>query len=118
MKENKQVKIKSAENKDAENEMNHDGYPLYPIGEDIYNKNKEEEDIDPENLSQYKQPNENDELGLENEKDFGEDESGSDLDVPNSELDDLQEDIGSEDEENNYYSIGGDDHNDLDEDRD
>jgi hypothetical protein len=23
--------------------------------------------------------------------------------------------IGSEDEENNYYSIGGDDHNDLDE---
>jgi hypothetical protein len=24
--------------------------------------------------------------------------------------------IGSEDEENNYYSLGGDDHNDLDED--
>ena len=26
--------------------------------------------------------------------------------------------IGSEDEENNFYSIGGDDHNDLDEDKD
>jgi hypothetical protein len=25
------------------------------------------------------------------------------------------EDIGSEDEENNYYSLGGDDHNDLEE---
>jgi hypothetical protein len=41
---------------------------------------------------------------------------GSDLDIPGSELDDDQEDIGSEDEENNYYSLGGDDHNDLDED--
>jgi hypothetical protein len=29
------------------------------------------------------------------------------------ELDDKQEEIGSEDEENNYYSIGGDNHNDL-----
>jgi hypothetical protein len=42
--------------------------------------------------------------------------SGDDLDVPGSELDDEQERIGSEDEENNYYSIGGDNHNDLDED--
>jgi hypothetical protein len=33
-----------------------------------------------------------------------------------SELDDKQEEIGSEDEENNYYSIGGDNHNDLEED--
>ncbi len=29
---------------------------------------------------------------------------GSDLDVPGSMLDDAMEDIGSEDEENNYYS--------------
>jgi len=42
--------------------------------------------------------------------------SGADLDVPGAELDDAQEQIGSEDEENNYYSIGGDNHNDLDED--
>jgi hypothetical protein len=32
-------------------------------------------------------------------------------------LDDAQENIGSEDEENNYYSLGGDDHENLDEDK-
>ena len=42
---------------------------------------------------------------------------GSDLDVPGSELDDQQESVGSEDEENNYYSLGGDNHNDLEEDK-
>jgi hypothetical protein len=42
--------------------------------------------------------------------------TGADLDVPGSELDDQQENVGSEDE-NNYYSIGGDNHNDLDEDK-
>jgi hypothetical protein len=40
------------------------------------------------------------------------------LDVPGSELDDDSEAIGEEDEENNYYSLGRDDHNDLDEDKD
>ncbi len=39
------------------------------------------------------------------------------LDVPGSELDDENEKIGEEDEENNYYSIGGDDHNDLEEEK-
>jgi len=34
--------------------------------------------------------------------------TGEDLDVPGSELDDLSESIGSEDEENNIYSVGGD----------
>ncbi len=34
--------------------------------------------------------------------------AGEDLDVPGSELDDEQEDIGSEDEENNSYSRGED----------
>ena len=49
------------------------------------------------------------------EKDFNDDLSGGDLDVPGSELDDEEEKIGSEDEENNSYSIGGDMHNDLEE---
>ena len=35
--------------------------------------------------------------------------TGKDLDVPGSELDDAQEAIGSEDEENNYYSLRDDD---------
>jgi len=43
--------------------------------------------------------------------------SGQDLDVPGSEDDDAQEQVGSEDEENNSYSIGGDRHEDLEEDR-
>jgi hypothetical protein len=34
--------------------------------------------------------------------------SGDGLDVPGSELDDLQENIGSEDEENNSYSTADD----------
>jgi hypothetical protein len=34
--------------------------------------------------------------------------SGSDLDVPGSEEDDTDEEIGEEDEENNSYSLGGD----------
>jgi hypothetical protein len=42
--------------------------------------------------------------------------AGEDLDVPGSEEDDAQEAVGSEDEENNSYSIGGDRHEDLEED--
>jgi hypothetical protein len=41
--------------------------------------------------------------------------AGKDLDVPGSELDDAQEARGSEDEENNPYSIGGDNHDKLEE---
>ena len=39
-----------------------------------------------------------------------------DLDVPGAELDDKNEMIGEEDEENNYYSLGGERHEDLEED--
>lgn len=60
--------------------------------------------------------NENTHFGANNEKDFEDDVSGNDLDVPGSDLDDAQEEIGSEDEENNYYSIGGDAQNDLEKD--
>ena len=93
-------------------------YPLYSANEDIYNKYKEEEKIDPEDISKTKALNEDEEDGGNNEKDFTDDVSGDDLDVPGSELDDPQESIGSEDEENNYYSLGGDNHNDLEESKD
>ena len=69
------------------------GDPIYGPDEDIYNRAKKE--------------------GLNSEEDASQSEG---LDVPGSELDDADEIIGEEDEENNYYSIGGDDHNDLDED--
>lgn len=34
----------------------------------------------------------------------------ADMDVPGADLDDLSEEVGEEDEENNYYSLGGDRH--------
>jgi hypothetical protein len=83
---------------------NTEGYPLYPPKEDIYNQGQKESDIDPDDLTPKKQPNV-DPNDL-NEKDFDDDRSGSDLDVPGAELDDDMEDIGSEDEENNYFSLG------------
>lgn len=91
------------------------GYPLYPASEDIYNKFKKEFDINPEDISTKKILTTIEKEGSLNEKDFYDDVSGSDLDVAGSELDDEQEMIGNEDEENNYYSIGGDNHNDLEE---
>jgi hypothetical protein len=98
---------------ELEEKNNLPGYPLYPASEDIYNRDHEEKNINPENISTVKIPNEKD--GASNEKNPADDFSGSDLDIPGSELDDAQENIGSEDEENNSYSLGGDDHNDLDE---
>jgi len=93
------------------------GYPSYPSIEDIYYKYYNENNINPEEISKTKEITGNDKVGLSNEKDFNDNISGSDLDIPGSELDDIQESIGSEDEENNYYSLGGDDHNDLEEDK-
>ena len=43
--------------------------------------------------------------------------TGDDLDVPGAEDDDANEEIGEEDEENNYYSLGGDAHENLEEDK-
>ncbi len=90
------------------------GYPLYPASDDIYNKGIEE-DLNTEDLSKMK--GHEDKPGKRNEKDFNEDMTGEDLDVPGSEADEAEENSGSEDEENNYYSLGGDNHNNLDEDR-
>ena len=40
---------------------------------------------------------------------------GNDFDISGSELDDNQENVECENEENNFYSLGSDDHNDLGE---
>ena len=42
-----------------------------------------------------------------NERGFGQERTGRDLDIPGSEADDANESIGEEDEENNSYSLGG-----------
>ena len=89
------------------------GYPHYPASEDIYN-NEVETNFNPEDLSKSKKspplP------GEKNEKDFLEDMTGEDLDVPGSKDDEAKANSGKEDEENNYYSLGGDNHDDLEED--
>jgi hypothetical protein len=97
---------------------NPEGYPLYPEGEDIYGNYQKEGSIDPEDPSRIKETADNLKTGKNNELDFSDDVSGKDLDVPGSEPDDESELKGTEDEENNYYSLGGDDQSDLDEDHD
>ena len=88
-------------------------YPLYPPNEDIYSNYTKEEDVDPEQPSKLKEPVVH--ADLSNEHDIWHNMSGEELDIPGAELDDEQETIGSEDEENNFYSIGGENHHDLDE---
>jgi len=92
-------------------------YPLYPVNEDIYLKSVREEEIDPEYFAAERSPSSKDPSGIISETQFISAISAENLDVPGSELDDKEEVIGSEDEENNYYSIGGDNHNDLEEDK-
>lgn len=89
-------------------------YPVYPPEEDIYYKDKKE-GLNPEDPSKMKSPPEK--PGKLNEKDFEEDVTGGDLDVPGPESDEEQMGTVSEDEENEYFSLGGDDHDDLDEDK-
>ncbi|MBN8585065.1 MAG: hypothetical protein J0M37_08205 [Ignavibacteria bacterium] len=90
------------------------GYPPYPEDEDIYRKDIETE-LDPEKIAEIPVKTETgiEEETLKEKKNDQQDE----LDIPGAENDDMSEASGSEDEENNYYSLGGDNHNDLDEDR-
>jgi len=80
--------------------------PIYADKEDIYSREKKvhfEEDEDQK---------------LEERQEALDNDPAHELDVPGSELDDADEAIGEEDEENNYYSLGGERHEDLEEDRD
>jgi hypothetical protein len=95
------MKKTSKKDKDESPEAKKFPLPIYSEDEDIYKKEKE--------------------VGLEEEGSGRKiknkiKKEGDDLDVPGSELDDADENIGEEDEENNYYSLGGDDHQDLEED--
>lgn len=98
---------------DSESKENFPGYPKYPANEDVYSQFTEESEIDPEVPSHLKDSTET--VGAWNEKTFEEDLVGDDLDVPSSEVDNEQENNAIEDEENSYYSIGGDNHNELEE---
>ncbi|ULQ54036.1 hypothetical protein [Flavihumibacter fluvii] len=94
---------KNAENQDAGTRKKDalPGNPEYPASEDIYSQAKKEsidKDGEPGAESKKKDPSPDEEL-----------------DIPGTELDDADENIGEEDEENNYYSLGGDNHSNLDE---
>ncbi|ASZ14806.1 hypothetical protein CK934_04860 [Chitinophaga sp. MD30] len=84
------------------------GYPSYPKGEDITSRN-EEVDMDVEDATRSTQLN--DEILRERQRTAREDMDEG-LDVPGAELDDADEETGGEDEENNFYSLGGDRHED------
>lgn len=100
--------MKNSEEKNATNEKEIEknlNQLDYPTNEDIYNQEEKVKNINPDTI--------NIENGIDqkegewNENSFNtheENKLGDNLDVPGSELDDTQEEIGSEDEENNYYS--------------
>ncbi len=77
--------------------------PVYEDKDDIYNREKEVPLKDEDNTGEIR--------SVDNNKG-----PVDDLDIPGAELDDSDEIIGEEDEENNYYSLGGDRHEDLEED--
>ena len=94
-----QTKENISDDKRMEDNLN------YHSSEDIYNTLKEV-DMD---LNDSININPNHHLQPKVDKDAIHKEMlGSGLDVPGAELDDDNEDIGAEDEENNYYSLGGD----------
>lgn len=126
--------MKNQKEERKEQAENFPGYPPYPPAEDIYAAGKKEEFAENEgNLDTIEPPaqedefnkldderrglidneNENDVDSLIYEREIGEE----DLDIPGAELDNDMEDVGSEDEENNYYSLGGDNHENLEEDQ-
>jgi hypothetical protein len=87
----------------------------YPASDDIYNKFRKVDENNPDDITTLKENGVTDAAETGIEENFKDELIGSNLDVPGSELDDQQENIGSEDEENNYYSLGGDNHIELEE---
>jgi len=78
---------------DERSGLSNAGYHTTRDGDNLQNARMDNRDFDNEPL---------------NEKGFGDEISGKDLDVPGAEIDDRNEIIGAEDEENNAYSLGGD----------
>ncbi len=106
------MSIKKEDNPQAADEtaLTGDTY-MYPPADDMYNRLEEEEDIDPENTTQPKAINQGQEAVVPTDEQHPE----NDLDVPGAELDDEMEITGGEDEENNYYSLGHDNHEQFEE---
>jgi hypothetical protein len=109
MKKNKQDdQVNNQEDEDSS------AYPLYRATEDIYNQSKNEGELDADSNTEIADPTSV--IKDWHDKEFDADSLKSELDVPGADLDDTDKKTGREDEENDYYSIGGDEHNDLEED--
>ena len=102
------TKILNSNTDKSSNNMHLQEFPLYPVQEDMYSHSQKDDNIDLDSISCKED--------LLTNKLIAADAVSNSLDIPGAELDDAQENIGSEDEENNYYSLGGDEHNNLDED--
>ncbi|HEX6192164.1 MAG TPA: hypothetical protein VFZ42_07360 [Chitinophagaceae bacterium] len=94
-KKNKKVKNHVAEDKKFP-------LPIYDKKDDIFNRGLVE-------------PLEEEDIPWIKESGVNGSNLGDELDIPGAEIDDADESVGEEDEENNYYSLGGDNHNDLEE---
>jgi hypothetical protein len=91
--------MKNIQKADPVNEDKKFPLPVYDEKDDIYQRAKETS-LQNEDILEEAQPT----------------GPGDDLDIPGAESDNSNEVIGEEDEENNYYSLGGDEHDDLEED--
>ncbi len=78
--------------------------PQPGLGNDDMDSQENDSDVNSDDLAALNSTN--DEIGVP--QNVSDDDINTDLDVPGSELDDDNENIGEEDEENNYYSLGGD----------
>jgi hypothetical protein len=97
--------MKSKKDKSSKT-ANSDDKPIkltYPASEDIYARKTKADGINPDDNSEITEPNEEDDVM--NEKSYDDELTGDDLDIPEAEEDNSQQANGSEDEENNYYSL-------------
>ncbi len=106
-------KLDSSDEGSKENNVFHLGYPTYPFEDNVTQKLQEEINLNSLGAMTFQGLDKN--LKSLNEQNKLGDYTANELDIPGTELDDTDEAIGSEDEENNHYSLGGDNHNDLDE---
>lgn len=104
MEEQKKKPVK----KEKEEPANLEGYPTYEPEEDVY-KQFSKKKFPTSEVNTYSGANK--ELPIDkiiSNQENSSETMGQDLDVPGAEQDDQQESLGSEDEENNFYSLGDD----------
>ena len=89
-----------------------DQQPVEKNNDDLDIRSGTDADVNDDDLAALNSTN--DEIGMP--QNISNEDLDTDLDIPGSELDDDNESIGEEDEENNYYSLGGDRHENQEED--